>query len=52
MLLIQGLGYGRWGWEPSCRALAERYRVLSFDNRGIGESDKPDGPLHGEADGR
>jgi pimeloyl-ACP methyl ester carboxylesterase len=25
-------------------ALAERYRVLWFDNRGIGDSDKPDGP--------
>jgi pimeloyl-ACP methyl ester carboxylesterase len=25
-------------------ALAERYRVLWFDNRGIGESDKPEGP--------
>jgi pimeloyl-ACP methyl ester carboxylesterase len=44
LLLIQGLGYARWSWDPVVPGLAERYRVLSFDNRGIGESDKPDGP--------
>jgi 3-oxoadipate enol-lactonase len=44
VLLIQGLGYGRWGWDPVLPGLAERYRVLTFDNRGIGESDKPEGP--------
>jgi pimeloyl-ACP methyl ester carboxylesterase len=44
LLLIQGLGYARWSWEPVVPALAERYRVLWFDNRGIGESDKPEGP--------
>ena len=44
LLLIQGLGYARWSWEPIVPALAERYRVLYFDNRGIGESDKPEGP--------
>jgi pimeloyl-ACP methyl ester carboxylesterase len=44
LLLIQGLGYGRWSWEPIVPALAERYRVLWFDNRGIGDSDNPDGP--------
>ena len=44
LLLIQGLGYGRWSWAPIVPALAERYRVLWFDNRGIGDSDKPDGP--------
>jgi pimeloyl-ACP methyl ester carboxylesterase len=44
LLLIQGLGYARWSWEPVVPGLAERYRVISFDNRGIGESDKPEGP--------
>jgi 3-oxoadipate enol-lactonase len=44
LLLIQGLGYARWSWEPILPRLAERYRVLAFDNRGIGESDVPPGP--------
>jgi pimeloyl-ACP methyl ester carboxylesterase len=44
LLLIQGLGYARWSWDPIVPALAGRYRVISFDNRGIGESDKPPGP--------
>jgi 3-oxoadipate enol-lactonase len=44
LLLIQGLGYGRWSWAPIVPVLAERYRVLWFDNRGIGDSDKPEGP--------
>jgi pimeloyl-ACP methyl ester carboxylesterase len=44
LLLIQGLGYGRWSWAPIVPALAEHYRVLWFDNRGIGDSDKPEGP--------
>ena len=44
VLLVMGLGYGRWGWEPLIEPLAERYRVIWYDNRGIGESDKPAGP--------
>jgi len=44
LLLIQGLGYARWSWEPIVPGLAARHRVVTFDNRGIGESDKPEGP--------
>ncbi len=44
LLLIQGLGYGRWGWDPIVPGLAAQHLVIAFDNRGIGESDKPEGP--------
>jgi pimeloyl-ACP methyl ester carboxylesterase len=44
VLLVMGLGYGRWGWEPLVGPLAERFRVVWYDNRGIGESDVPPGP--------
>jgi 3-oxoadipate enol-lactonase len=44
VLLIHGLGYARWGWEPVVPGLAQRFDVLLFDNRGIGESDAPPGP--------
>jgi 3-oxoadipate enol-lactonase len=44
LLLIQGLGYDRRGWEPIVPGLAAGHRVVVFDNRGIGESDRPDGP--------
>ena len=44
LLLIQGIGYGRWGWEPVLDLLARSFDVLAFDNRGIGESDVPAGP--------
>ena len=44
LLLIQGLGYGRWGWDPIIPGLDTRHLVIAFDNRGIGESDKPEGP--------
>ena len=44
LLLVHGLGYARWGWEPVLPGLAETFDVLLFDNRGIGESDAPPGP--------
>jgi 3-oxoadipate enol-lactonase len=48
LLMIMGLGYGRWGWDPVVEPLAARYRVITFDNRGIGDSDKPPGPYTAE----
>lgn len=44
VLLVQGLGYPRWGWDPVAGALAERFLLCLFDNRGVGESDVPAGP--------
>ena len=44
LLLIHGLGYARWGWEPVLPGLAAQFDVILFDNRGIGESDPPPGP--------
>lgn len=44
LLLVQGLGYGRWGWDPLLPGLVEHFQVITFDNRGIGASSVPDGP--------
>lgn len=44
LLLIHGLGYARWGWGPIADLLSERFRLVLFDNRGIGGSDCPPGP--------
>jgi 3-oxoadipate enol-lactonase len=44
LVLIQGLGIGRWGWEPVADRLARRFRVVTIDNRGVGASDTPPGP--------
>ena len=44
VLLVHGLGYDRHGWGPLPVLLAEDFQVLIFDNRGVGESDVPEGP--------
>jgi len=44
VLMIQGLGYGRRGWGPATGMLAQRFQVVTPDNRGFGESDAPPGP--------
>jgi pimeloyl-ACP methyl ester carboxylesterase len=44
LVLIAGVGYGMWYWHKVLPALSERFQVITFDNRGAGESDKPDGP--------
>jgi len=44
LLLIAGVGYGAWFWRKVVPGLAARFQVITFDNRGAGGSDKPDGP--------
>jgi 3-oxoadipate enol-lactonase len=43
LLFVQGLGYGRGGWGPAPELLSRSYTVITFDNRGFGDSDKPPG---------
>jgi pimeloyl-ACP methyl ester carboxylesterase len=45
LLLIMGLGGNADWWdERLLESLAERYQVVTFDNRGAGRSGKPEGP--------
>ena len=45
LLLIQGLGYGIWGWRDQLPAFAAPRRTIAFDNRGAGRSSKEPGPF-------
>jgi pimeloyl-ACP methyl ester carboxylesterase len=45
VLLIAGLGDPAEAWEPQLEGLADRYRLTAFDNRGMGRTPLPDGPL-------
>jgi 3-oxoadipate enol-lactonase len=44
ILLIMGLGYPSSLWHRARPVLAQRYRTVAFDNRGVGLSDVPSGP--------
>lgn len=44
LVLISGLGYPLWQWHKMVPFLAEHFQVVTFDNRGVGQSDKPAGP--------
>lgn len=44
LVLIAGIGYGSWMWHKMIPGLAEHFQVISFDNRGAGQSDIPPGP--------
>jgi 3-oxoadipate enol-lactonase len=44
VLLIMGLGYTSSLWHRIRPVLAQRYRTIAFDNRGVGQSDVPRGP--------
>src|SRR5260370_6488683 len=45
LLMIMGLGASSAAWDPELvEDLARTFRVITFDNRGTGQSDKPDAP--------
>ena len=44
VLLIMGHAYGAGMWHRTAPELAASYRVIRFDNRGVGRSSDPPGP--------
>ncbi|MBI3636804.1 MAG: alpha/beta fold hydrolase [Candidatus Rokubacteria bacterium] len=42
LVLIMGLSGDHLAWGFQVPAFAERYRVIAFDNRGVGQSGQPD----------
>jgi pimeloyl-ACP methyl ester carboxylesterase len=44
VVLVQGLGLSSRFWFDIPGRLAEHYRVIALDNRGVGRSDRPHGP--------
>ena len=44
LLLIMGWGGNAATWHPQLAGLAEQFRVIAFDNRGVGRSSSPEGP--------
>lgn len=44
LLMIMGLSFTHEMWFRLLPCLASEYRVLTFDNRGVGRSDVPPGP--------
>ncbi len=44
LVLISGIGYPLWQWHKMVPFLAKHFKVIAFDNRGVGQSGKPEGP--------
>ncbi len=46
LVLIAGFGASSVIWQPDfLNGMARSFRVITFDNRGTGRSDKPDAPV-------
>jgi pimeloyl-ACP methyl ester carboxylesterase len=45
LVLVPGFGTGLWIWYRQVPALAERFRVVVFDPRGVARSQSPDAPF-------
>jgi pimeloyl-ACP methyl ester carboxylesterase len=44
LILIMGFTVSSIGWHWNIPAFAQSFRTIAFDNRGVGQSDKPDEP--------
>jgi 3-oxoadipate enol-lactonase len=44
VLLVMGFSYPGDMWHRVWPAMTDRFRVIRFDNRGVGKSDVPEGP--------
>ena len=44
LILIMGFAAPRWAWFFQTRAFKKHYKVITFDNRGVGKTDKPSEP--------
>jgi 3-oxoadipate enol-lactonase len=44
LVMIMGLGTDQVGWMSQVPFFKKYYQVVTFDNRGVGKSDKPAGP--------
>src|SRR3984885_458324 len=40
LVLVQGMGFDRSGWDPGMRKLRHDFRLVLVDNRGFGHSDR------------
>jgi 3-oxoadipate enol-lactonase len=46
LVFIHGLGSSTRDWESQVPEFSRSYKVITFDLRGHGQSDKPEGPYH------
>src|SRR5262245_66411991 len=44
VVLVNGLADTKETWELQLPAFVDRYRVVTYDNRGVGEASTPPGP--------
>jgi pimeloyl-ACP methyl ester carboxylesterase len=44
LVMIMGFGAAMDGWNSQAPFFAKHFKVITFDNRGAGKSDKPKGP--------
>lgn len=46
LVLVEGLGYASWMWIMQVEDLSRDHKLIIYDNRGVGKSDKPNYPYN------